>query len=71
MVAQLAEPGPARVDRALTCGHQGAQRFSLAAGTRLGGPGLREHAPRGPDRVERVALAARATLSPRPPRTAC
>jgi len=66
-VAQLAETGAARVDGAFAGGHQGAQRLSFAAGARLAGMLLGEHAPRRPDRVERVGLAARAALAPQPP----
>ncbi len=62
----MAEPRPTGVDRALTRGHQRTQRFPLAAGTRLRWLGLREDAARGPDRVQRIGLAAQAALAPQP-----
>src|SRR5204863_8859797 len=66
-VAELAESRAAGVDRALARRHQRTQRLSLAAGTRLGSLALREHAPCCPDRVERVALAARTPFAPQAP----
>ena len=55
--AQLAEPGPLGRHRAFASSGQRPQRFSLASGPRPCWSRLAEHAPSGPDRVERVALA--------------
>ena len=65
-VAQLAEPGALRVHRAFASGHQRPQRLAFAARPRRRRPLLGEHAAGGPDRVERVGLAARAALPPQP-----
>ena len=57
---------PARraFDGAVAGGHQRPQGFSTAAGARLCGPLLGKDNARCPDRVERVGLAAGATLPP-------
>ncbi|HEY8777894.1 MAG TPA: hypothetical protein VIM33_15615 [Gaiellaceae bacterium] len=65
-IAQLAEPGTRGVHSALAGRGQRPQRFPLTARTRLRRPRLAEHAACGPDRVERVSLAARAPLPPQP-----
>ena len=67
-VAQLAEPGALGVDGSFPCGHQRLQRLAFAAGPRRRRPLLGEHAAGGADSVERVGLAARATLPPQPAR---
>jgi len=63
-VTQLAEASAFGVDGAFASGDQCLQRLTLAAGTRRRRPLAAEHAARGADRVERVALAAAAPLPP-------
>jgi hypothetical protein len=65
-VSQLAEAGTLGVHRPLTRGHQRPQCFAFAARARGGRTRLCEHAAGCADRVERVGLAARATLAPQP-----
>ena len=62
-IPELAERGPLRVDGACSCSDKRLQRLSLAARTWRRGPHSREHAARRTDRVERVSLAASASLS--------
>ena len=63
---ELVEPGLLRDRCAFTGGHQRPQRLAFARAPRHRPALLCEHAARGPDRVERVGLAARAALSARP-----
>jgi hypothetical protein len=63
-VAELAEPGPFRVDCSLACSDKCLQCLAFTACARRRRPLLGEDAASGTDRVERVGLAARAALSP-------
>jgi hypothetical protein len=56
----------ASVDGAVPRGHQRSQCFTLAAGPRPGWSLLPKHDTGGTDRVERIALPARAAFSPQP-----
>src|SRR5438552_3465958 len=61
-VAQLAEARTFRVHGPVTGGHQRPERLPFAAAARRCRTFLFEHAARGPDRVERIGLSARAAL---------
>jgi hypothetical protein len=65
-VAQLAETGALGVDRPFARGHQGLQRLALTARPRRRGSLACEHTSSGADSIERVGLAARASLPPQP-----
>jgi hypothetical protein len=57
-VAQLGKSRALRVDSSFPCRHQRLQCLTIAAGPRRRRPLLSEHAPGGPDRIERIGLAA-------------
>jgi hypothetical protein len=65
-VSKLAKAGTLRVHGSFARGHQRPQRLAFPTNTRRSRTQLCEHAARRADRVERIGLAARATLPPQP-----